>query len=95
VHPPDLNTALLLRKHVSLLRSKILPLAPKVTPFPEAQKAYLYSPGWRHVGVNNSMNAVPCRHGLARPPPTGKEKFAGYLASHLEVVINGFAGLLR
>jgi hypothetical protein len=28
---PDLNTALLLRKRVSLLRSKILPLAPKVT----------------------------------------------------------------
>ena len=31
----DLNTALLLRKRISLLRSKILPLAPKVTPFPE------------------------------------------------------------
>jgi hypothetical protein len=58
VHPPDLNTALLLRKRVSLLRSKILPLAPKVTPFPEGQKDYPYSPGWRHIGVDNSMNAV-------------------------------------
>jgi hypothetical protein len=35
----DLNIALLLRKRISLLRSKILPLAPKVTPFPEGQKA--------------------------------------------------------
>ena len=45
---PDLNTALLLRKRISLLRRKILPLAPKVTPFQEVQKAYPYSPGWRH-----------------------------------------------
>ena len=40
----DLNTAWLLRKRVSLLRSKILPLAPKVTPVPQGQKAYPYSP---------------------------------------------------
>jgi glycosyl transferase family 25 len=45
-------------KGASVLKSKILPLAPRVTPFPEGQKAYPYSPGWRHVGIDNSMNAV-------------------------------------
>jgi len=40
-------------KGASALKGKILPLAPKVTPFPEGQKAYPYSPGWRHVGVDN------------------------------------------
>jgi glycosyl transferase, family 25 len=45
-------------KGASVLKSKILPLAPRVTPFPEGKKAYPYSPGWRHVGIDNSMNAV-------------------------------------
>ena len=38
----DLNTAWLLCKRVSLLRSKILPLAPKVTPFPRLRKLTVF-----------------------------------------------------
>jgi GR25 family glycosyltransferase involved in LPS biosynthesis len=45
-------------KGAAVLKSKILPLAPRVTPFPEGQKAYPYSPAWRHVGIDNSINAV-------------------------------------
>jgi hypothetical protein len=41
----------LLRKRVSLLRSKILPLAPKVTPVPEAQKAYPYLHQKRRIAL--------------------------------------------
>jgi hypothetical protein len=45
-------------KGAAVLKSKILPLSARVTPFPEGQKAYPYSPAWRHVGIDNSMNAV-------------------------------------
>jgi GR25 family glycosyltransferase involved in LPS biosynthesis len=45
-------------KGAAALKGRILPLAPKVTPFPEGRKAWPYSPGWRHVGIDNSINAV-------------------------------------
>jgi GR25 family glycosyltransferase involved in LPS biosynthesis len=45
-------------KGANALKQKILPLAPRVTPFPEGARAYPYSPSWRHVGVDNAINAV-------------------------------------
>jgi GR25 family glycosyltransferase involved in LPS biosynthesis len=45
-------------KGAKVLRQKILPLAPRVTAFPEGARAYPYSPTWRHVGIDNSINAI-------------------------------------
>jgi GR25 family glycosyltransferase involved in LPS biosynthesis len=45
-------------KGAATLKKKILPLAPRVTPFPEGANAYPYSPAWRHVGIDNAINAV-------------------------------------
>ena len=36
-----------------------------------------------------------CRHGIAGPPAPGEQKVSGPLAGHLEVIVNGLAGLLR
>jgi glycosyl transferase family 25 len=43
---------------VKAIRSKILPLRPKVIPLPEAKDVPPYSPAWRTAGIDNSINAV-------------------------------------
>jgi glycosyl transferase, family 25 len=45
-------------KGAGVLKQKILPLSARVTPFPEGAKAFPCSPSWRHVGIDNAINAV-------------------------------------
>ena len=41
-----------------VIKNKIVPLRPQVIPLPEAKGVPPYSPAWRTVGIDNSINAV-------------------------------------
>lgn len=45
-------------KGAQIIKSKILPLRPQVIPLPEAKGVPPYSPAWRTVGIDNSVNTV-------------------------------------
>jgi glycosyl transferase family 25 len=45
-------------KGASTIKRKILPLKPQIIPFPEGKNVPPYSPQWRNVGLDNSLNAI-------------------------------------